>query len=545
MFNYDLNLLSACALHDNASSCHQLFDLHSIHYGYVGDGVAGRYNVFVENARRVYNHNYDSKEETFRIELNQFSHLMPDELRDLFGDEFVEALDRTGVQSGTEDITNYEHDEVHNLLVPNDKQASKIAEESSSIEFGISSSKFKSFENRTSEKIEEIKEVIEKVWHWVQNFTNDDDHWFDDDYRFDDDDEYRFGDDDNDNDIDDDRIYNSIALYDKQASDVSEESSSIELGISLSELKSSENKTVEKIKGIFEKVLHKIQNLTDVDDDWAQNSTDVDDNDHDLSTLKSFENKTSEKVKGVFEKVLHWVQNVTDVDDDWVQNLTDVDDDGDDDWFLTFIDDDGNGDDEDGDDGDKDDDDDGLYNFIELNDKQAIEVAEESYSIDWGMYSSKLRSFEEKTSTKIKKVLKKIRKMGNDLYSGHVYLNWATTANPDGVAIVQPPTNQLHCGSCWAITSSRATFSNAVRNTGFSAFTQTVINLMDRKDFNISDDKQVNKVIETAKDRAQYVEKHAVQLPTLSVQELIDCDTQHEMGCIGGNPLVSSEGNEI
>ena len=122
---------------------------------------------------------------------------------------------------------------------------------------------------------------------------------------------------------------------------------------------------------------------------------------------------------------------------------------------------------------------------------------------------------------------------------------WATTANPDGVAIVQPPTNQLHCGSCWAITSSRATFSNAVRNTGFSAFTQTVINLMDRKDFNISDDKQVNKVIETAKDRAQYVEKHAVQLPTLSVQELIDCDTQHEMGCIGGNPLVSSEGNEI
>lgn len=39
--------------------------------------------------------------------------------------------------------------------------------------------------------------------------------------------------------------------------------------------------------------------------------------------------------------------------------------------------------------------------------------------------------------------------------------------------------------------------------------------------------------------KAQQIESKAINLAKLSIQELIDCDTKHNQGCIGGNPVMA------
>eukprot|EP01041_Mallomonas_annulata_P004172 gene4172-8291_t len=76
-------------------------------------------------------------------------------------------------------------------------------------------------------------------------------------------------------------------------------------------------------------------------------------------------------------------------------------------------------------------------------------------------------------------------------------VNWATYANPKSVPVVPGVRNQGMCGSCWAFVSSAMAESSVRINTG-------------------------SKV-------------------SLSVQELIDCDTDFNRGCMGGNPIFAFE----
>ena len=86
---------------------------------------------------------------------------------------------------------------------------------------------------------------------------------------------------------------------------------------------------------------------------------------------------------------------------------------------------------------------------------------------------------------------------GNRFWSSNKNgLNWATSANPQGFQVTPNVQNQEQCGSCWA-------FSTAAALTG---------------NVNINAKKKV--------------------LDMLSVQELLDCDTE-AYGCRGGDPSLA------
>ena len=44
---------------------------------------------------------------------------------------------------------------------------------------------------------------------------------------------------------------------------------------------------------------------------------------------------------------------------------------------------------------------------------------------------------------------------------------------------------------------------------------------------------------EAAIEEAQRAESHAIQFINLSIQELIDCDSKYDQGCVGGNPVLA------
>lgn len=75
-------------------------------------------------------------------------------------------------------------------------------------------------------------------------------------------------------------------------------------------------------------------------------------------------------------------------------------------------------------------------------------------------------------------------------------IDWSTSSNPLQDSVVPEVKNQGMCGSCWAF-STIASTEASVRIT------------------------------------------RGVQPPALSVQELVDCDTEFNRGCYGGNPVLA------
>lgn len=85
--------------------------------------------------------------------------------------------------------------------------------------------------------------------------------------------------------------------------------------------------------------------------------------------------------------------------------------------------------------------------------------------------------------------------LGPDLSSFSNSLNWATDNNPQGMSVVAGPRNQGMCGACWAFVAAGSAEGAVGISTGHSV--------------------------------------------TLSVQELIDCSTEFNRGCNGGNPMFA------
>ena len=84
---------------------------------------------------------------------------------------------------------------------------------------------------------------------------------------------------------------------------------------------------------------------------------------------------------------------------------------------------------------------------------------------------------------------------GRDQSSFSGSLNWATDHNPQGVSVVAGPRNQGMCGACWAFVAAGSAEGAVGISTGRPV--------------------------------------------TLSVQELIDCSTEFNRGCNGGNPMFA------
>jgi C1A family cysteine protease len=106
------------------------------------------------------------------------------------------------------------------------------------------------------------------------------------------------------------------------------------------------------------------------------------------------------------------------------------------------------------------------------------------------------------------------------------------------------------CGSCWAFAATGSLEANAARNAAMRVFFNELppeIQLMSsswkHNDTTIAKAQIHNAVpqnkINQAIQIAQSVENKAIMVAKLSVQQLIDCDTKRDQGCVGGNPVMA------
>lgn len=117
----------------------------------------------------------------------------------------------------------------------------------------------------------------------------------------------------------------------------------------------------------------------------------------------------------------------------------------------------------------------------------------------------------------------------NSTFSSH--LNWATEDNPDGIPLVHDAIDQGECGSCYAIASTGSMETISSRKTALEVYNSIMLK-------SVGND-TLGDMEKRAIEIAQNVERRAIEFARLSFQELIDCDTEFNQGCVGGNPILA------
>jgi len=165
---------------------------------------------------------------------------------------------------------------------------------------------------------------------------------------------------------------------------------------------------------------------------------------------------------------------------------------------------------------------------------------EKSFDWNWREASqSKWSGISHETKKFLHGAQKKYQKYDTTNSDGlYDFLNWASDENPDGTRIVHTPVDQGSCGSCWAIVTTGAVEASVVRNAGFVAFTKTILQLI-KDGVDYTNKTEVTSMLHQAKSEAMSVEERAFPAASLSFQELLDCDTKYDQGCVGGNPMIA------